>query len=274
MASSTRKSFRRASRSTPEHLARLQGDAAVDVTWDEREGGETRSADILAQYKALAESPGAVAAHIGDAAGDREGGESDRGRTSLPLSRPCGDGADERRRASSTTTRRSGPVAVPDRRQGVPAKSSASTPDKVKIDTKFAGGVRAARRSRRRDYAPRRRWSPRRGSRDPVKLRVDPRGRHAGRLLPAGVVHRVKAGLDAEATSSPGSTLVGQSIFAGTPFERLVKNGVDATSVEGVTDPPYAIPNFHVELHTTKIAVPVLWWRSVGHTHTAYVVET
>jgi isoquinoline 1-oxidoreductase beta subunit len=29
-----------------------------------------------------------------------------------------------------------------------------------------------------------------------------------------------------------------------------------------------------VELHTTKVGVPVLWWRSVGHTHTAYVVET
>ena len=49
----------------------------------------------------------------------------------------------------------------------------------------------------------------------------------------------------------------------------LVKNGVDASSVEGVTDMPYAIPNVHAELHTTKVGAPVLWWRSVGHTHTA-----
>jgi isoquinoline 1-oxidoreductase beta subunit len=36
---------------------------------------------------------------------------------------------------------------------------------------------------------------------------------------------------------------------------------------------PYAIPNLSVELHTTKIGVPILWWRSVGSTHTAYAVE-
>src|SRR5690606_16943796 len=36
---------------------------------------------------------------------------------------------------------------------------------------------------------------------------------------------------------------------------------------------PYDIPNLSVELHTTKLGVPVLWWRSVGSTHTAYAVE-
>ena len=29
-----------------------------------------------------------------------------------------------------------------------------------------------------------------------------------------------------------------------------------------------------VELHSTKVGVPVLWWRSVGSTHTAYSTET
>src|SRR5690606_41956051 len=33
------------------------------------------------------------------------------------------------------------------------------------------------------------------------------------------------------------------------------------------------IPNLRVELHTTKVGVPVLWWRSVGSTHTAYATE-
>ena len=37
---------------------------------------------------------------------------------------------------------------------------------------------------------------------------------------------------------------------------------------------PYAIPNFSVRLTTTDVGVPVLWWRSVGHTHTAFAVET
>jgi isoquinoline 1-oxidoreductase beta subunit len=54
----------------------------------------------------------------------------------------------------------------------------------------------------------------------------------------------------------------------------LDENGVDATSVEGAADIPYAIPNILVDLHTPKIGVPVLWWRSVGHSHTAFVVES
>src|SRR3989442_13598039 len=54
----------------------------------------------------------------------------------------------------------------------------------------------------------------------------------------------------------------------------LVKNGVDGTSVEGAANLPYAIPNIAVDLHTTDVGVPVLWWRSVGSTHTAYTTET
>ena len=63
----------------------------------------------------------------------------------------------------------------------------------------------------------------------------------------------------------------------GTPFEAFqVKEGVDATSVEGTADSPYmkSIPHYHVTLHTVKQSVPVLWWRSVGHSHTAFVMES
>jgi len=70
-------------------------------------------------------------------------------------------------------------------------------------------------------------------------------------------------------------TLVGQSIVADTSFEAfMTHNGVDATSVEGAATLPYVIPNLQVELHSPKNAVPVQWWRSVGHSHTAFVVET
>ncbi|HYG12597.1 MAG TPA: xanthine dehydrogenase family protein molybdopterin-binding subunit [Methylophilaceae bacterium] len=70
---------------------------------------------------------------------------------------------------------------------------------------------------------------------------------------------------------------VGQSIMTGTPFESaMIKNGVDPTSVEGVADSPYLsnIANHHVALHTPKKDVTVLWWRSVGHSHSAFVMES
>lgn len=69
--------------------------------------------------------------------------------------------------------------------------------------------------------------------------------------------------------------IVGQSIIAGTPFEAaMIKEGIDHTSVEGASDTPYAIPNLQIELHSPVNGVPVLWWRSVGHSHTAFVMET
>jgi isoquinoline 1-oxidoreductase beta subunit len=53
-----------------------------------------------------------------------------------------------------------------------------------------------------------------------------------------------------------------------------IKNGVDESAVEGTSDTHYDIPNFHVSAHHPVVNVPVLWWRSVGHTHNAFVMET
>ena len=89
-------------------------------------------------------------------------------------------------------------------------------------------------------------------------------------------VHRVEVGVGP--TGLPVAwrhVIVGQSITAGTPFaDFTTKNGVDSTMTEGAADTHYNIPNLHVSAHHTKVNVPVLWWRSVGHTHTAFVMET
>ena len=88
--------------------------------------------------------------------------------------------------------------------------------------------------------------------------------------------HRVEVGVGRDGLPVAWRhVVVGQSIVAGTIFAGfMIKNGVDATAVEGVADTDYAIPNFHVSVHHPTPNVPVLWWRSVGHTHTAFVMET
>ncbi|MGF1508540.1 MAG: molybdopterin cofactor-binding domain-containing protein [Myxococcota bacterium] len=89
-------------------------------------------------------------------------------------------------------------------------------------------------------------------------------------------VHRITAqvGPDNRLTGWE-QRIVGQSILRGTPFEAiLIKDGIDQTSVEGSTDLPYRIPNFRVGLITEDVGVPVLWWRSVGSTHTGFSTET
>ena len=87
-------------------------------------------------------------------------------------------------------------------------------------------------------------------------------------------IHRADIGLDAGGNIVAWDhTIVGQSIISGTPFEpMMVKNGVDATMVEGMGE-PYDVP-LNLTAHMVKANVPVLWWRSVGSTHTAFVMET
>jgi isoquinoline 1-oxidoreductase beta subunit len=69
-------------------------------------------------------------------------------------------------------------------------------------------------------------------------------------------------------------TVVGQSIMAGTPMQGMIKDGIDPASVEGAAELPYTIPNVRVDLHTTSAPVRVQWWRSVGHSNTAFAVES
>ena len=87
-------------------------------------------------------------------------------------------------------------------------------------------------------------------------------------------VHNAELGLDAKGKIIAWNhVIVGQSIISGTPLESfMVKDGVDGTMVEGMGE-PYEVP-LNLTVHNAKANVPVLWWRSVGSTHTAFVMET
>ena len=87
-------------------------------------------------------------------------------------------------------------------------------------------------------------------------------------------VHRAEIGFDEQGqVLAWDHVIVGQSIMAGSPFEAvMVKDGVDDTMVEGMKG-PYNLP-MQLSVHHPKANVPVLWWRSVGSTHTGYVMET
>ena len=87
-------------------------------------------------------------------------------------------------------------------------------------------------------------------------------------------VHRAEIGFDAKGNILAWDhVIVGQSILKGSPFESfMVKNGIDDTMVEGMKE-PYDVP-MRLSVHHPQVNVPVLWWRSVGSTHTAYAMET
>ena len=87
-------------------------------------------------------------------------------------------------------------------------------------------------------------------------------------------VHRMRAGLDAEgALTGWDNVVVNQSIMAGGPMAQMMQDGLDPTAYEGSTRMPYALSDLRVGWAAQESPVPVLWWRSVGHTHTGYATE-
>lgn len=79
--------------------------------------------------------------------------------------------------------------------------------------------------------------------------------------------HRMKGAINAKGEIVAwDQVIVGQSIMG--------KADLDESTVEGASNLPYDIPNLRVQAHNTELAVPPLWWRSVGHTHTGFAVET
>jgi isoquinoline 1-oxidoreductase beta subunit len=160
--------------------------------------------------------------------------------------------------------------------QAVLAKLFNLAPEQVHINTLYAGGSFGRRANKDADYVLEAgNIAKAINGRAPVKLvwlRED--DMRAGYYRPM-FHHRLMAGLDDQGRLVGWHhRLVGQSIAAGSPFAMMIKNGVDATSVEGASNLPYAIPNLQVDLHTpTNIGVPVLWWRAVGSTHTAFSTE-
>lgn len=89
-------------------------------------------------------------------------------------------------------------------------------------------------------------------------------------------LHHVRAALDKNGMPTAWyHRIVSQSIFTGTGLEAAVAgDGIDRSPAGGVEHIPYAIPNLQVELHTVDTGVPVMRWRSMAHSHAAYVVET
>jgi isoquinoline 1-oxidoreductase beta subunit len=161
--------------------------------------------------------------------------------------------------------------------QQLTAKITGLKPEQVEIHTTFLGGGFGRRANPTSDFVSEA-VHVAKASGHPVKVvwtRED--DIHGGYYRPS-YVHRARIGLGGDGMPVAWEhTIAGQSILAGTPFEpRMVKHGIDATSVEGVADSPYLaeIPNHRVELHSPKTPISVLWWRSVGHSHNAFVMES
>ncbi|EHJ49383.1 Isoquinoline 1-oxidoreductase [Solidesulfovibrio carbinoliphilus subsp. oakridgensis] len=260
--------------------AALEGRRALTVQWDDA-GAETRgTADLRREYLALLDTPGGAVRRDGDVEAALSGAAT---RLSAVYEAPFLAHAPlEPLNCVARFTENGLEIYAGDQFQTVDqenAAQAAGLADKrtVTIHTLYSGGSFGRRANPGSDYIVEAvHVAKALGKKVPIHLVWD-RGDdlRGGRYRPM-MLHKVEAGLDTDGRLAAWQhRIAGQSINVNTPFEgALIKDGVDVTSVEGVSDMAYAIPNLAVELHTTTAKVPVLWWRSVGHSHTAFAVES
>ena len=114
------------------------------------------------------------------------------------------------------------------------------------------------------------------GAKRPVKLVWSREDDIQGGAYRPAVARKVRVGLDKIGQITGWDQRVAvKSIFKGFALaDFMVRNDVDQSSVEGVHDTPYSLPDQFVGLTDIAIPVTLSWWRSVGHSHTAYVMES
>ena len=255
-----------------------KGRDALTAEWDESSAFRLGSAEIMTEYKRLAATPGTSARKEGDADKALAGAAK-----TLEASYEFPYLAHAAMEPMNCVVKLDGNACeiwngeqFQTVDQAAVAQILGLKPEQVKLNQLYAGGSFGRRANPKSDFLVEAAAIAKAiGGKAPVKLvwgRED--DMKAGWYRPI-YYHAIKAGLDAGGNLVAWKhTIVGQSILAGTAFESMmVKDGVDATSVEGASNLPYAIPNLAVELHSPKIGVPVQWWRSVGSTHTAFATE-
>ncbi|HVO66355.1 MAG TPA: xanthine dehydrogenase family protein molybdopterin-binding subunit [Syntrophales bacterium] len=253
-----------------------KGRDLLEIVWEEGEGTKLSTVGLREQYKGLAKTAGAVARKQGDTAKAFRGAakqisaEYEVPYLAHAMMEPLNCLVDFRGDSCEIWTGTQ--FQTVDRNTA--AKVLGLKPDQVKLHTTLLGGGFGRRANPYSDFVMEAAQVAK-AVKKPVKVIWSREDDIKGGYYRPMWSDRITAALDAKGNPIAWQhTIVGQSILAGTPFQGMIKNGIDVTSVEGAEDIPYEIPNILVDLHTPKIGIPVQWWRSVGHSHTAFVVES
>jgi len=253
-----------------------KGREALTIEWDDGPLAALDSRTQLDEYAALAKKPGAVARKEGDAAGALAmAAKTFEAVYDLPYlahatMEPMNCVADVK--ADRCEVWVGTQFQTGDR--DAAAQEAGLKPEQVTLHTTLLGGG-FGRRAVPDSHFVREAVQLSKKLGVPVKVIWTREDDTRGGFYRPRAYHTVRGGLDAAGTIVAWEQhIVVQSFLVGTPFEALIKEGIDETAVEGGKDIPYSIPNIRVDWHQAPGGVPTLWWRSVGHTHTAFVGET
>ncbi|HEY9218094.1 MAG TPA: xanthine dehydrogenase family protein molybdopterin-binding subunit, partial [Phenylobacterium sp.] len=260
--------------------AAKQGREALKVTWDES-AAETRGTDqLLAEYKALAggkappeklewqafDSHGTAPAAGGDVLEIAYDFPYLAHATMEPMNCVAEIGGGKKKLTFGSQ------APTLDQLNG--AKILTTLPGSIEVETLFAGGSFGRRANFASDYASECMHIAKSvGGGRPVKLvwtREDDMA--AGYYRPL-THHKLRIATDKDGfPTSWTHRVVTQSLMKGSP---MPSKGIDESTIEGAKGSPYlkATPHVDAQVIMPDVGVPVLWWRSVGATHTAYVME-
>jgi isoquinoline 1-oxidoreductase beta subunit len=257
--------------------AAKQGRDALTIDWDLGAGAALSTTALREDYRKLAQKAGSVAKTAGNVDAALESGKVIEAEYAVPFlahapMEPLNctveigkDGCDIYTGTQFQTMD-----------QGTAAAILGLKPEQVRIHTTFLGGGFGRRATPTSDFVAEAVQVAKASGKTVKVVWTREDDIHGGYYRPMWL-SRLRATLGSDGKPAAWAhTIVGQSILAGTPFEKMmVKDGIDATSVEGAADAPYlaAIAAHRVDLHSPTSPVTVLWWRSVGHSHTAFAVE-
>jgi isoquinoline 1-oxidoreductase beta subunit len=255
-----------------------QGRDALKLDWDTSAVEKADSAKLLASYRELARKPGTVKFNA-DVSKLAAAPRKISAEYVFPY---LAHAPMEPLNCTVAYDGRSAELWIGTQMPGLDAGAAARTlgvaPEAVKVNTQMAGGGFGRRAIATSDYVVEAcqvaKAAHAAGVNAPVRTLWSREDDIKGGYYRPMHVHRAEIGYDAQGNILAWDhVIVGQSILKGTPFEPfMVKDGIDSTMVEGMKE-PYEVP-MRLSIHHPQVNVPVLWWRSVGSTHTAFVMET
>ena len=258
-------------------FAAKRGREALSIDWDEGANSALSTAGLRAEYQRLAGQPGAVARETGNVRTAMAGAakhidvEYELPYLAHAPMEPLNCLADAR---ADSCDLYFGTQAQSLDRDAV-ADVLRLDPSKVQVHTAFLGGGFGRRAQRFSEVAVEAAQASRAVGK-PVQVVWTREDDVQGLSYRPFVVSRVRAALDAYGNPVAWQQcIVSQAVLRGGRFDSFIPKGskFDPSSVEGASDMPYSIPNILVDTHEGNPTVPILWWRSVGHSHTGFTVN-
>ena len=255
----------------------IQGRKALEVTWNEGSGVQLDTKNQLDRYRKLIQSDGMTAQKKGDSKSViTKSTNVFTAEFVFPyLAHATMEPINATVKLDGNNCEIWAGTQIPGFDQMAAAQILGLKPEQVKINTPFLGGGFGRRATP--EFVSETAYIIKASKNKFIKMvRSREDDLKAGYFRPF-YIHKVQVALDKKGTPIAWHhNIVGESVLSDTIFEGTVKDGMDETSVEGVKGSPYldSIADHFVGLITTKEIVPVLTYRSVGHSHTAFVMES